>query len=272
MRKIRASSPAKLRVLGLSNCILALVLCSGCRNQNNQKTEGGEILVSAAVSLKEAFGEIAGSFEASSGSKVVFNFGGSGELQKQIEQGAPADVFASAAEREMDELDAKGLIDSQSRKDFAENSLVLIVPAAAHTPLLSFQEVNNPKFMRIAIGNPQTVPAGHYGQQALENNQLWGAVKNHLILSENVRQVLEYVAHGEVDAGLVYSTDVEVARGRVKIVAQAPEGTYGPIRYPIAVVKGSRHAEAAAHFLKFVLSTEGQDILKRHGFVMVNRK
>ena len=226
-------------------------------------------MVSAAVSLKDAFEALARRFEPGSGVKVVFNFAGSGALQRQIEFGAPADVFASAGEREMDELASQGLIDAGSRADFAGNTLLLIVPAASGLPATTFGDLARPQFKRIAIGNPQTVPAGHYAQQALERNRLWGEVQGRLILAEDVRQVLEYVAHGEVDAGLVYATDVGVARGRVRVVAPAPEGTYGPIRYPIAIVKSSRRREAAQKFLEFVLGAEGQSVLRQYGFETV---
>ena len=226
-------------------------------------------MVSAAVSLKDAFEALARRFEPGSGVKVVFNFAGSGELQRQVEFGAPADVFASAGEREMNELEKQGLIDAASRADFAGNSLVLIVPATSAFAATTLGDLARPQFKRIAIGNPQTVPAGHYAQQALQRNRLWGEVQDRLILAENVRQVLEYVAHGEVDAGLVYATDVGVGHGRVKVLAPAPEGTYGPIRYPIAIVKSSRCRAAARKFLEFVLGAEGQSVLRQYGFEAV---
>jgi molybdate transport system substrate-binding protein len=254
--------------------VLGLITLMGCQNSTGPRNAGapsGEIVVSAAVSLKEAFGDIARRFEAVQGVKVVFNFAGSGELAKQIEFGAPADVFASAGEREMDQLAGNGLIDSPSRADFAGNTLVLVVPASPDQPTIPFSDLAQGKFKRIAIGNPQTVPAGHYAQQALENNHLWAAVKGRLILAENVRQVLEYVARGEVDAGLVYSTDVDVAHGRVKVVSQAPQGTYGPVRYPIAIIKNTPHREAAEKFLEFVLGHDGQSVLAKHGFAPVEK-
>lgn len=250
--------------------LLVIVLLAGCINPNPERNpEPQEILVSAAVSLREAFGEIAPRYQAATGLKVVFIFGGSGELARQIEFGAPADVFASAGAREMDQLAAKGAVDLQSRADFAENTLVVIVPAATDSPAASFFDLAQSKFERIAIGNPQTVPAGHYAEEALNNNRLSGKVRTRLILAENVRQVLEYVASGEVDAGLVYTTDVAMARGRVKLLAAAPQGTYGPIRYPIAIVKNSPHHDAARKFLEMVLGADGQIALKKHGFAPV---
>jgi molybdate transport system substrate-binding protein len=249
--------------------IAFVAVLSACKRTSAPQKAGGEIVVSAAASLQNAYGEIAHRFEERTGVKVVLNFGASVELEKQIEFGAPADVFASAGEREMNALAAKGLIDGPSREDFAANVLVLVVPSSSASPLNSFSDIARASVKRISIGNPQTVPAGHYAQQALEATGLWDKVHARLIFAENVRQVLEYVTHGEVDAGLVYSTDVAVARGRVKVVARVPEGTYGPIRYPIAVVKSTHHGEAAQQFVQLVLSARGQDILAQYGFIPV---
>ena len=265
----------KIRRLYFVGFVLFLAISfTACeRTAGPAKTSGGEILVSAAASLEDACREIARHFEQRTGVKVVLNFASSGELEKQIEFGAPTDVFAGAGEREMDALADKGLIDAGTRADFAANTLVLAVPAVSSAPpLKSFSGLAGASVERIAIGNPATVPAGHYAQQSLVNTGLWGKVQGRLILGENVRQVLEYVAHGEVDAGLVYSTDVPIAHGRAKVVTAAPDGTYGPIRYPIAVVKSSRHAGAAREFVQFVLGPEGQRVLKQFGFAAVSEK
>jgi molybdate transport system substrate-binding protein len=249
--------------------LVLVTIVSACKRSSAPQKSDSEIVVSAAASLQNAYGEIAHRYEERTGVKVVLNFGASGELQKQIEFGAPADVFASAGEREMNALAAEGLIDAPSRSDFAANVLVLVVPSSSALPFNSFADLARAPVKRISIGNPQSVPAGHYAQQALEKTGLWDKVHARLIFAENVRQVLEYVAHGEVDAGLVYSTDVAVAHGRVKVISRAPEGTYGPIRYPIAVVKGTRHREAAQEFVQFVLAPAGQNILKQYGFIPV---
>lgn len=252
---------------------LAGMIClAGCRRSrpaSGAKAGQGEIVVAAAVSLKDAFGEIARLYQDQTGVRVLFNFGGSGELEKQIEFGAPADVFASAGEREMDELAHKGLIADSSRADFVANRLVLIVPTGPQPSIRAFPDLADARVKRIAIGNPRTVPAGHYAQQALRGAHLWEKVRDRLILAENVRQVLEYVVRGEVDAGLVYSTDVEIAHGQVREVGEAPEGTYGPIRYPIAPLSAAKRPVAARGFVQFVLSSDGQRILKRFGFASV---
>ncbi len=224
------------------------------------------IVVGAAISLKESFSEIGGVYERRTGTKITFTFGASGELEKQIEAGAPVDVFASAAEKEMDDLQAKNLIDPATRADFARNSLVLVVPTDSKLQMQSFSDLEKPSVTKIAIGNPKTVPAGQYAQQLLRNTQIWPKVDSRLILAENVRQVLDYVAREEVDAGIVYATDVQVAQGRVSVAAQASDRDYGPILYPLAVVRDSANAKAAEAFVDLVLSPEGIQILKKHGF------
>jgi molybdate transport system substrate-binding protein len=236
---------------------LPVSLCS----QNRQ------IVIGAAISLKESFSELGGIYERRTGTKVTFSFGASGQLEKQIEAGAPVDVFASASESEMDELQAKNLIDPATRADFARNSLLLVVPVDSKARLRSFDELDKPSVRKIAIGNPKTVPAGQYAQQLLRNTQLWPKVEPRLILAENVRQVLDYVARGEVDAGIVYATDVQVAHGRVSVAARAAAEDYSPILYPLAVIQNSASAHAAKGFVDLVLSPEGVQILKKHGFL-----
>jgi len=224
------------------------------------------IVVGAAISLKESFSELGSIYEQRTGTKVTFTFGASGELEKQIEAGAPVDVFASASEKEMDELQAKNLIARASRADFARNSLVLVVPVGSKLEVQSFSDLEKPSVTKIAIGNPKTVPAGQYAEQLLRNTQIWPKIDSRLILAENVRQVLDYVARGEVDAGIVYATDVQVAQGRVSVAARAADGDYSPILYPLAVIRDSANANAAKAFVDLVLSPEGIQILKKHGF------
>jgi molybdate transport system substrate-binding protein len=227
------------------------------------------IVVGAAISLKESFNEIGSIYERRTRTKVTFTYGSSGEIEKQVEAGAPVDVFASAAEKEMDELQAKNLIDRATRADFACNSLVLVVPIDSRLQLKSISDLQKPSVTKIAIGNPKTVPAGQYAQELLRNTQLWPKVESRLILGENVRQVLDYVARGEVDAGIVYATDVQVAQGKVSVAASAADRDYGPILYPLAVVKDSANTNAAKGFVDLVVSPEGVQILKKHGFLPV---
>jgi len=224
------------------------------------------IVVAAAISLKESFSELGNIYERRTGTKVTFTFGASGELEKQIEAGAPVDAFASAAEREMDELQARNLIDRATRADFARNTLVLVVPRASKLQMRSFHDLEKPGVTKIAIGNPKTVPAGQYAQQLLRNTQILPKIESRLILAENVRQVLDYVAREEVDAGIVYATDVQVAQGKVLVAARAPDRDCDPILYPLAVTRDSGNAKAAKEFVDLVLSPEGIQVLKKYGF------
>jgi molybdate transport system substrate-binding protein len=246
--------------------ITAVLFSSGCNSGNSNSASNESLTVSAAVSLKDAFTEIGESYKAKTGKSVIFNFGASGALQKQIETGAPVVVFASAGGRQMDELAAKDLIDGESRKNFARNKLVLIVPQNSDLNLTNFDELTDLKVQRVAVGNPKTVPAGEYSEQLFERNNLKNALAAKLILAEDVRQVLDYVVRGEVDAGIVYETDAQIAEGKVKIAATAFEDDHEPILYPIAILKDSKQKQSAKDFLDFVLSADGQKILQKYGF------
>ena len=226
------------------------------------------ILVSAAISLKNAFEEVSRLLRERTGIVCDFNFGASGILQKQIEAGAPVDVFASAGSKQMDDLQARGLTLKETRRDFARNALELIVPAGQKAAVTSFPDLSGPKLRRLAIGNPRTVPAGHYAEQTLRSLKIWESVQPKLIFAEDVRQVLDYVMRGEVDAGLAYSTDIPIAAGRVLDVARAPEQSHDPIFYPIAVVADSRHRQAALRFVETVRGADGQKILAKYGFLV----
>ena len=204
-------TPIRLAALLIALAI-AMAACGG-NSANTDRGDSGdsELTVSAAVSLKDAFLEIGKIYETRNSGKVTFNFGASGVLQKQIETGAPVDVFASAGQTQMDALDKQGLLAPNSRTDFVRNSVVLIVPALSQLELNSCQQLADPRVERIAAGNPKTVPAGQYSEQILESLGIEDKVGPKLILAEDVRQVLEYVTHGEVDAGLVYETDARIA-------------------------------------------------------------
>jgi molybdate transport system substrate-binding protein len=226
-----------------------------------------EIIVSAAISTKEAVEPLARRFaHARHGVSVDVNLGASGDLEKQIEAGAPVDVFISAGEQQMDALERQGLIRSETRRVFARNVLTVIKPADSALDLVNPVDLLGGRVQRIVIGNPRTVPAGQYAEQSLRSLGLWERLRPRLILAENVRQVLEYVARGEVDAGFVYATDIAVKASQVKEAFRLPEDTYGPIRYPVAVVKESRRPVLAATFIDLLVSREGQAALARLGF------
>jgi len=227
-----------------------------------------ELLVSAAISLKEPLQQIGALFEQRHpGVKVVINWGASGALQQQIEYGAPVDVYASAATKQMDELEANGLLLNETRRTLAANLVVLIRSSALQSGLASFKDLTKPEVRLIAIGNPRTVPAGEYAQKILVSLGLWNSLQPKLIFTGNVRQAMAYVVRGEVEAALVYATDAQSAGGVVQVVAVAPEGSHPPALYPIAVVKTSKQSQEALAFVDLTLSEAGQQILRAHGFL-----
>jgi molybdate transport system substrate-binding protein len=241
---------------------------SGEQNADASK-ESGALTISAAVSLKDAFNEMADLYKSKTGKSVSFNFGASGALQRQIETGAPVDVFASAGAAQMDALAAKNLIDPQSRRDFARNTLVLIFPADSKLNAASFAELAKPEFRKIAVGNPKTVPAGQYTEQLFGKLNLKPVVEPKLIIAEDVRQVLDYVVRGETDAGVVYASDARSAGGKVRVADVRSEGLHSPILYPIAAVADSKQKQSAREFIDLVLSAEGQSILSKYGFALI---
>jgi molybdate transport system substrate-binding protein len=250
--------------------ISLLIPLSGCGSNKSISPEPDEIVVSAAVSVKDAFNEIAELSRKQSNTIVHFNFGASGTLQKQIESGAPVDVFASAGAKQMDQLATKGFIDATTRRDFAGNHLVLIV-LSTRSGISSFSDLSKAEVKKIAAGNPKTVPAGQYTEQTLTQLKLLPQIQPKLIYAEDVRQVLDYVIRDEVDAGLVYSSDAQVSSDKVRVAAQAPDDSHDRILYPIAVLKESSKPDAARKFIDLVLSSEGQSILAKHGFASLTR-
>lgn len=258
--------------LTLLALVLALCGCdAGAPTSNGERDDAGSLTVSAAASLKEAFTEIGNLYTRRTGRGVNFNFGASGALQKQVESGAPVDVFASAGAKQMDDLAARGLIDTSTRLDFARNTLALVVPNDSTLDLSALADLADPRVKKVAVGNPRTVPAGQYAEQAFGRAGLSDALRDKLVVAEDVRQVLDYVARGEVDAGLVYATDARAAGERVRVAAVAAEDTHDPILYPAAVVRDSGRKRAAREFVDFVAGEEGQSVLRRYGFMGAQR-
>ncbi len=239
-----------------------------------RNAEAAESLtVSAAMSLKNAFVDIGRVFEAKHrGVKVYFNFAGSGTLSRQIESGAPVDVFASASVRYMDEVEGKGFIIESSRRNFAGNSIVLIVPSTSMVRISSLRGLLNEGIRRIAIGNPRTVPAGEYSEEVLKHLELRDKLRDKLIFAGNVRQVLDYVARGEVDAGMVYASDAGTRPDEVKIAAEVPAESHRPVLYTAAVVRGTGNKALAGEFIEMVTSGKGQKILSDYGFIPLRKE
>jgi molybdate transport system substrate-binding protein len=233
------------------------VLAAGC-----SQSDGG-LTVSAAASLQPALTEVARMYST----PITLNFGASGMLAQQIEQGAPADVFFSAANAPMDRLDARGLLLAGSRKDVLRNEVVLIVPPDA--PVRGFADIATNKVRLLALGDPASVPVGEYGREILTAMGIWDAVQPKLLLAKDVRQVLTYVETGNADAGIVYATDARIS-SKVRVAATAPESTHAPALYPIAVVAASRRRAAARGFVAWVSGSLARPIFARYGFQAAN--
>jgi molybdate transport system substrate-binding protein len=225
------------------------------------------IVVSTATSLRGAFEEVGVLVPTvAGGSRPEFNFGASGDLVAQIRGGAPVDVFAAAAAKDMDALEAEGLLLSGTRVDFAANEIVVIVPATSSAGIRTFSDLAKREVARVAIGNPGTAPAGRYASEVFASLGITGPVRPKLVLAENVRQVLDYVARGEVDAGVVYTTDAALRPREVTVAASAPAGSHQPVSYTIAVLKASKQPQAGKAFVAALCSQAGLAILARHGF------
>jgi molybdate transport system substrate-binding protein len=196
-----------------------------------------DVTESAAASLREAFTEIGKEFERTHPPhRVQFNFGASGQLVQRILRGAPVDVLATADQESMNRAASRGVLLPDSRADFTANRLVLALSVSRPVAVAMLEDLTKPEVERIAIGNPDSVPAGRHARSALEKAGLWEKLQTTLINVQNVRQVLDYEARGEVDAGFVYATDQMTMPYRVKAALQVP--TPERIRYPVAVVKG----------------------------------
>lgn len=252
-------------------CLTLLAVLGGvdaCRAPARTTT----LTVSVAASLTDAIGEIETAYRQGHGN-VNFrnNFGGSGTLARQIELGAPVDVFLSAAAGPMDQLQARGLINAGTRGNLLRNQLVLIAPGGSR--LRDFAGLTDGSVRRIALGDPQSVPAGLYGRQTLIALKLYDRVKTKIVLAKDVRQVLTYVETGDADAGLVYATDAQGV-SRVRVVASAPEGTHEPIVYPVAAMSAAadghnpRRGEAARQFIEYLRGPAAAAVFVKDGFTM----
>jgi molybdate transport system substrate-binding protein len=226
-----------------------------------------EVTLSVAISLKDAIEELGRGFTAAHpGVTLRYNFGASGDLQKQIEAGAPVDVFLSAAQRQMDELEKKSLIVVATRRAFARNVLTVVKPTDSRVDIAKAADLLEATVGKIAIGGPKSVPAGQYAEESLRALGLWDRLQPKLVFAENVRQVLDYVARGEVDAGFVYTTDAATRMQGVKEAFRPPDDTYRPVIYPGAVVAASKQPALGRAFLDLLESPQGRTVLSRFGF------
>jgi molybdate transport system substrate-binding protein len=253
----------KFLLLGLMFVVMAVMAgCGGGQQQSGASPV--DLTVAAAASLQDAAVELKDIYEQRHANvKITYNFASSGTLQKQIEEGAPADLFVSAGKSQMDALSAKELIVESTRKDLLGNELVLI--AGQDSDLSGFEGLTDPGVVRIGIGEPETVPAGKYAKEALTYLDLWGKIETKLVLAKDVRQVLTYVETGNAEAGLVYRSDT-IGSEKIKIVAAAPAGSHNPIVYPMAVVKSTKYQKEAEDLAGFLVSDEAARVFEKYGF------
>lgn len=222
-----------------------------------------ELVISAAASLKNTMVEIEKVYEENNpGINLTFNFGSSGSLQKQIEQGAPADIFLSAGKSQMDALEQKNLLLKDTRVNFLANKLVLIV-GINNKEVNSFEDLAQIK--QISIGTPESVPAGKYAKEALINMKLWDLLQPKFVLAKDVTQVLTYVESENVDAGMLYGSDAQSSE-KVRVVADAPADSHSPIVYPGAIIAATQNPSEAQAFMAFITSPEAQNIFAQYGF------
>jgi molybdate transport system substrate-binding protein len=231
----------------------------------NRHGIGAEVHVFAAASLTDVLKEIGTGYQKSSGDKVVFNFAASNFLARQIEAGAPADVFFSADEAQMDALQKKNLIVTQSRRNRLSNSLVIVVGNDTDLKINSARDLIKPEFKRVALADPAGVPAGAYAKAFLEKQNLWAELSRKIVPTENVRAALAAVESGNVEAAIVYKTDAAISK-RTKIAFEIPKGETPPIHYPVALVNDSKQPAAAKKFIEYLFAPAATALFQKYRF------
>lgn len=254
---------------------LSLLLVVGCNqtttlnpsSTTSPATQSASLTISAAASLKDAMEEIKPLYsKENSNVKLTYNFGSSGALQQQIEQGAGVDIFISAATKQIDALEKKGLLLEGTRQNLLKNQVVLIVPQNS-TVVTDFKDLTKPNVKKIALGEPKSVPAGQYAQQVLTASKIFDQIKTKAVYAKDVRQALNYVESGNADAGIVYLSDAKSTQ-KVKVVATAPENTHSPVVYPIAILKSSKNVNAAKDFVQFLSGNQAKTVFEKQGFTV----
>ena len=263
--------------MGLLRSAVAILLLAilsagnGLAGAGSKQAAKADLTISAAISLKDVLDAVRKLYISENPAvSLAMNYGASGTLQLQIEQGAPVDLFVSAAPKQMDALAAKGLLLSGTRRDLLRNEVVLIVPKGSTSKISSFKDLARPDVKQIALGEPVTVPAGLYAKQVLTSLGIYDAVNAKAVLAKDVRQVLTYVETGNVDAGIVYSTDA-LSSSKVKVVATAPANSHDPVIYPAAVIKDSKNPAAARAFLDFLSGAQAAAIFTKYGLSLAGR-
>lgn len=237
-------------------------------SQGVKEAEKVELIISAAASLTNCMDEIKTLYqEHNPNISITANYGTSGTLQTQIEQGAPADIFFSAGVKQMTALDDKGLVETSTIKQILENKVVLITPVAGKK-LSSFEDLKDDTIEKIAVGEPLSVPVGQYTEEAFKNLDLTEALQSKLVYAKDVREVLSWVETGNADAGLVYETDAKISSG-VVINVSAPSGSHKKVIYPVACLKDSGHLEEAKKFEEYLFSDEATALFAKYGFTVI---
>lgn len=244
---------------GISRYVLAIALALTASN-------AAEVNVYAAASLTDALKEIAAGYEKQSSDKILFNFGASSLLALQITEHAPADIFLSADEAKMDDLQKKGFIRTETRRDLLSNSLVIVVPSDSKLAIDSPEQLVE-KAEKIAIADPRVVPAGIYTKEYLSKLNLWHKLGSKIVPTENVRTALAAVESGNVDAGFVYKTDAKISK-KVKVAFSIPVEKGPAIRYSVAIVKGGTNDAAVEAFLHYLESDNARKIFEQYGFIV----
>lgn len=251
--------------------VFLVVVIGGCSSKEDsaKKEESGKeehvtLMVSAAASLKDVMEEVGAAYKDVAGIEIKFNYGASGSLQQQISQGAPVDLFFSAAEDKFDFLVEEGIIAKEDSVDLVGNSLVLI--GIKGTTLTSFDELKSEVVRKISIGTPETVPAGQYAKQSLQKMNLWEEIESKFVFAKDVRQVLSYVETGNVEVGMVYKTDA-LSSDDITVIAEASEETHNAITYPVGVIRDSKNYEQAKDFYLFLQSEQVKRLFEEYGFI-----
>jgi molybdate transport system substrate-binding protein len=239
---------------------------AGCSDTSADKEEKKtKLTISAAVSLSDALEEIKEIYEKDHPADITFQFGGSGTLAQQIRQGAPVDAFISANEEWMDALEKEKRIIPATRKNIAANKMVMVAGKNSHLGYRTPGDIAAKEIGRIAIGNPETVPAGKYAKDILQHLNKWDEWEKKLILAKDVRQVLAYVETGNADIGFVYASDAQASE-KIQVLAVVDESLHEAIMYPAAVLANTKHEKEAEAFLNFLRTETAGNIFERYGF------
>jgi molybdate transport system substrate-binding protein len=257
------TSRHETRLAVLAAFLLAIVCASACRNGSQIPTPASELTVAAASDLTPAFEELGRAFEAANQTKVVFVFGSTGLLTRQIENGAPMDLFAAANISYIDELEQEGLIIPDSKAVYARGRITLWTPRDSNLRLESISDLGRPEVQRIAIANPDHAPYGLAAKQALESVGIWERIRPKLVYGDNIRQALQFAETGNVEVAIVALSLSKQGNGRWTLI---PEDLHAPLDQALAIMKTTGNEPAARAFAAFIASQQGQEIMKKYGF------